>query len=165
MRRTKEDRSQTGFKLALVLAPFLLVVFRNIRVGLICLVPNFVPAAMTFGLWGYLSGVIGLGASVVVAVAIGIIVDDTIHFVSKYMSGRQQGLSSAEAVRATFRAVGPALWATTAILVAGFLVFAASGYEPSWTLGVLVSITITIALIADVLLLPALLMAVDRKDS
>ncbi len=143
----------------------LLLVFRNVRVGLICLVPNFVPAAMAFGLWGYLSGVIGLGASVVVAVAIGIIVDDTIHFVSKYLSGRRQGLSSPEAVRATFRTVGPALWATTAILVAGFLVFAASGYEPSWTLGVLVSITISIALIADLLLLPALLMAVDRRDS
>ncbi|MYA90072.1 MAG: MMPL family transporter [Boseongicola sp. SB0662_bin_57] len=142
----------------------LLLVFRNIRVGLICLVPNFVPAAMTFGLWGYLSGVIGLGASVVVAVAIGIIVDDTIHFVSKYMSGRQQGLSSAEAVRATFRAVGPALWATTAILTAGFLVFASSGYEPSWTLGVLVAVTISFALVADLLLLPALLMAVDRGN-
>lgn len=142
----------------------LLLVFRNIRVGLICLVPNFVPAAMTFGLWGYLSGVIGLGASVVVAVAIGIIVDDTIHFVSKYMSGRQQGLSSPEAVRATFRAVGPALWATTAILTAGFLVFASSGYEPSWTLGVLVAVTISFALVADLFLLPALLMAVDRRN-
>ena len=142
----------------------LLLVFRNIRVGLICLVPNFVPAAMTFGLWGYLSGVIGLGASVVVAVAIGIIVDDTIHFVSKYMSGRQQGLSSPEAVRATFRAVGPALWATTAILTAGFLVFASSGYEPSWTLGVLVAVTISFALVADLLLLPALLMAVDDRN-
>ena len=142
----------------------LLLVFRNIRVGLICLVPNFVPAAMTFGLWGYLSGVIGLGASVVVAVAIGIIVDDTIHFVSKYLSGRRQGLTPPDAVRATFRAVGPALWATTAILAAGFLVFASSGYEPSWTLGVLVAITISFALVADLLLLPALLMAVDRKN-
>ncbi|MDE2789904.1 MAG: MMPL family transporter [Paracoccaceae bacterium] len=143
----------------------LLLVFRNIRVGLICLVPNFVPAAMAFGLWGYLSGAIGLGASVVAAVAIGIIVDDTIHFMAKYMKGRQKGLSSPEAVRATFRAVGPALWATTAILTAGFLVFASSGYEPSWALGVLVSITICLALIADLLLLPALLMAVDRNRS
>ncbi|MYA89749.1 MAG: MMPL family transporter, partial [Boseongicola sp. SB0662_bin_57] len=98
------------------------------------------------------------------AVAIGIIVDDTIHFVSKYLSGRQQGLSSPEAVRATFRAVGPALWATTAILSAGFLVFASSGYEPSWTLGVLVAVTISFALVADLLLLPALLMAVDRRN-
>ena len=143
----------------------LLLVFRNVRIGLICLVPNFVPAVMAFGLWGYLSGTIGLGASVVTAIAIGIIVDDTIHFLSKYLKGRRGGLSSPEAIRATFRTVGPALWATTAILVAGFLVFASSGYEPSWVLGILVAITIFFALIADLLLLPPLLMAVDRKNS
>ena len=115
----------------------LLLVFRNVRVGLICLVPNFVPAAMAFGLWGYLpTGLIGLGASVVTAIAIGIIVDDTIHFLTKYLRDRRSGLSAPEAVRSTLRTVGPALWATTAILVAGFLVFSASGYEPSKVLGI-----------------------------
>ena len=141
----------------------LILVFRNIRVGLICLVPNFVPAVMAFGLWGYLVGQIGLGGSVVTAIAIGIIVDDTIHFLTKYLKGRREGLSSSEAVRATFRVVGPAMWATTAILTAGFLVFAWSGYEPSWTLGVLVAITIFFALIADLVLLSALLMTIDRQ--
>lgn len=143
----------------------LLLVFRSIRIGLICLVPNFIPAVMAFGLWGYLSGNIGLGASVVVAIAIGIIVDDTIHFLTRYLKARRERLPSSEAIRATFRAVGPALWATTAILAAGFLVFSSSGYEPSWVLGILVVITIVFALIADLLLLPALLMALDRKKS
>ncbi|MCY3769668.1 MAG: MMPL family transporter [Gammaproteobacteria bacterium] len=143
----------------------LLLVFRNIRIGLICLVPNFVPVMMAFGLWGYLStGTIGLGASVVTAIAIGIIVDDTVHFLSKYLSVRRNGLSSSDAVRATLRTVGPALWATTTILAAGFLVFSSSGYEPSQVLGILVAITIVFALIADLLLLPALLMAIDRKS-
>lgn len=141
----------------------LLVVFRSIRIGLICLVPNFVPAVMAFGLWGYLSGVIGLGASVVTAIAIGIVVDDTIHFLTKYLGGRRKGLSAPDAVRATLETVGPALWATTIILAAGFLVFSSSGYEPSFVLGILVAITIVFALIADILLLPALLMFVDRK--
>ena len=143
----------------------LLLVFRSIRIGLLCLVPNFVPAVMAFGLWGYISGTIGLGASVVTAIAIGIIVDDTIHFLTQYLSGRREGLSSPEAVRATFRTVGPALWATTAILTVGFLVFASSGYEPSWVLGILVAITIFFALIADLMLLPALLIAIDRRGS
>ena len=143
----------------------LLLVFRSIRIGLICLVPNFVPAVMAFGLWGYLSGRIGLGASVVTAIAIGIIVDDTIHFVSKYLKGCRKGLSPPDAIRATFRTVGPALWATTAILTAGFLVFASSGYEPSWVLGILVTITIFFALIADLTLLPVLLIAVNRRKS
>ena len=147
-----------------VICLILMLVFRNIRVGLICLVPNFIPVLMAFGLWGYLVGKVGLGASIVTAIAIGIIVDDTIHFLTRYLRSRRQGQSSSEAVRATFRAVGPALCATTIILTAGFLVFSSSGYEPSWALGILVSKTIVFALIADLLLLPALLMAIDRKD-
>ena len=143
----------------------LLLVFRSIRIGLICLVPNFIPVLMAFGLWGYSVGNIGLGGSVVVAIAIGIIVDDTIHFLTKYVSARRQDLSPPDAVRTTFITVGPALWITTAMLAAGFLVFALSGYEPSWALGILVAITISFALIADCTLLPALLMAIDRRKS
>ena len=143
----------------------LLLTFRSIRIGVITLVPNFIPAIMSFGLWGYLVGHIGLGASVVTAIAIGIIVDDTIHFLAKYLKLRRQGLSSQEAVRSTFRVVGPALWTTTAILVLGFLTFATSGYEPSQALGILVALTVLFAFIADILLLPALLMAIDRKES
>ena len=149
---------------AALISLILILVFRNIRVGLLCLVPNFIPAVMSFGLWGYFVGQVGLGASVVTAIAIGIIVDDTIHFLTKYLRVRRKKRPSTEAVRATFRSVGPALWATTAILTAGFLVFASSGYEPSWALGLLVAITISLALIADMLLLPVLLMIIDRKS-
>ena len=156
----------TGTILATGLISLILIlVFRNVRVGLICLVPNFIPAIMAFGLWGHLVGQMGLGASVVTAIAIGIIVDDTIHFLTKYLKARREGLQSAEAVHATVRTVGPALWATTAILTAGFLVFASSGYEPSAVLGLLVALTISFAFIADLALLPALLMAIDRRKS
>ena len=148
-----------------IISVILILVFWNVRIGLICLVPNFIPTVMAFGLWGYLVGQVGLGASVVTAIAIGIIVDDTIHFLTKYLKARRQGLPSPEAVLATLRTVGPALWATTAILTAGFLVFASSGYEPSWALGLLVTITIVFALVADFLLLPTLLIAIDRRNS
>ena len=140
----------------------LLLVFRSIFIGVICLVPNFVPALLLFGLWGYIQGNVGLGGSVVVAVAIGIIVDDTIHFMTHYLRDRRKGRSAAEAVRTTFGAVGPALGTTTAILAAGFLVFSASGYEPGVQLGFMVTLTIVFALIADFLLLPPILMAIDR---
>ena len=153
------------FLAAGLISAVLLLVFRNVRVGLICLVPNLVPAILSFGLWGYLVGNVGLGASVVVAVAIGIIVDDTIHFLTHYLRDRRRGRASPDAVRSTFRAVGPALCATTAILTVGFLVFATSGYEPGSTLGLMVALTIALALAADLLLLPALLMVVDGKDS
>ena len=141
----------------------LILVFKSVRLGLVSLVPNFIPAAMSFGLWGYLVGHVGLSASVVTAMAFGIIVDDTIHFLSKYLKARRESLPPPEAVRAAFRAVGQALWTTTAVFSLGFLVFASSGFEVSWALGLLVTITIVFALLADFLLLPPLLMAIDRK--
>ena len=143
----------------------LIVIFRSVRLGLISLIPNFIPAIMTFGLWGYLVGHVGLAGSVMTAIAFGIVVDDTIHFLTKYRRERQDGRSSAEAVRATFRTIGKALWTTTAVLSAGFLVFATSGFEVNWTLGLMVTMTIMFALLTDFLLLPALLLTLDREQS
>ncbi|MCY4545943.1 MAG: MMPL family transporter [Gemmatimonadetes bacterium] len=142
----------------------LVLVFKSIRFGLISLLPNFVPAAMSFGLWGHLVGEVGIASSVVIVVAFGIVVDDTIHFLSRYLKARkEEGLSAEEAVRVTFRSVGKALWTTTLVLSAGFLAFAESGFQVSWALGLLVTITIAFAIIADFLLLPPLLMALDRR--
>ena len=155
-----------GTIIAMALISFILVlVFKSVRLGLISLLPNFIPAAMSFGLWGYLIGHVGIAASVVCVVAFGIIVDDTIHFLSKYLKARDEGLPAPEAVRSTFRTVGQALWTTTAVLSASFLVFASSGFELSWALGLLVAITLGFALLADFLLLPPLLMAIDRRKS
>ena len=155
-----------GTIIAMALISFILVwVFKSVRLGLISLLPNFIPAAMSFGLWGYLIGHVGVAASVVCVVAFGIVVDDTIHFLSKYLKARDEGVPPPEAVRSTFRAVGQALWTTTVVLSASFLAFASSGFELSWALGLLVAITLGFALLADFLLLPTLLMAIDRKKS
>ena len=155
-----------GTIIAMALISLILIgVFKSVRLGLVSLVPNFIPAAMSFGLWGYMVGQVGLAGSVMVAIAFGIIVDDTIHFLNKYLSARRQGLPSTDAVRSTFRGVGHALWTTTTVLSLGFLVFATSGFEVSWALGLMVTITIVFALLADFLLLPPLLMAIDRKNS
>ena len=156
----------TGTIVAMGLISLILVfVFRSVRVGLISLVPNFLPAAISLGLWGYLVGRVGLAGSVMTAIAFGIVVDDTIHFLTKYLKGRREGLAAPEAVRSAFRSIGHALWTTTAVLALGFLVFASSGFEISWALGLLVSLTIIFALLADFLLLPPLLMALDRRKS
>ena len=141
----------------------LVVVFKSVRFGLLSLIPNFIPAGMSFGLWGYLVGRVGIAASVVTVVAFGIIVDDTIHFLTKYLKIRREGRSAADGVRYAFSTVGKALGTTTAVLSAGFLVFAASGFEVSWALGILVAMTIMFAFLADFLLLPPLLMAFDRR--
>ncbi|MYA28106.1 MAG: MMPL family transporter [Nitrospira sp. SB0666_bin_27] len=151
---------------AMGLISFILIWFlKSLRLGLVSLVPNFIPAAMSFGLWGYLVGQVGLAGSVMTAIAFGLIVDDTTHFLSKYQKARREGLLPPEAVRSTFRTVGQALWTTTVVLAAGFLVYSASGFEVSWALGLMVTITIVFAIAADFLLLPPLLMAIDRRKS
>ncbi len=156
----------TGTVLAMALISLILVfVFRSLRVGLLSLVPNFIPAAMSLGLWAFMVGRVGLAGSVMTAIAFGIVVDDTIHFLTKYLKARRDGSDAAEAVRSAFRTVGHALWTTTAVLALGFLVFASSGFEVSWALGLLVTLTIVFALLADFLLLPPLLMALDRRKS
>ena len=160
------DSMLRGTIVAMALISFILIgLFKDLRLGLISLVPNFIPAAMSFGLWGFLIGNVGLAASVVTAIAFGIIVDDTIHFLTKYQSARRRGLPSPKAVRYSFRTVGRALTTTTAVLSLGFLIFAFSGFESSWAMGLLITLTIVFALLADFLLLPPLLMAIDRRKS
>ncbi len=153
-----------GMAIAMGLISLILLwVFKSVRLGLISLVPNFLPLIMGFGVWGYFVGSTGLGASVTAVFAFGIIVDDTIHFLSQYRRSRSEGLAAPEAVRATFRTVGRALWTTTAAVALGFLVLVGSGFESSWTLGAMTSITVVFALLADFLLLPPLLMALDGR--
>ena len=156
----------TGTIIAMALISLILVfIFRSLRVGLVSVVPNFIPAAMSLGLWGFAVGNVGLAGSVMTAIAFGIVVDDTIHFLTKYHRARHDGLDAPEAVRAAFRTVGHALLTTTVVLVLGFLVFASSGFEVSWALGLLVSLTISFALLADFFFLPPLLMFLDRRKT
>ena len=156
------QRMLIGTIIAMGIVSLLLVfIFRSVRLGLISLIPNFVPAAMAMGLWGYAVGEIGVAASVVTAIAFGIIVDDTIHFMTKYMRARKNGMVPAEAVQSTFRSVGKALLATTVVFALGFMVFGASGMTTNQALGLLVGITVIIALLADFLFLPPLLMVLD----
>ena len=84
-----------GTTTALILISFLLIIaLKNVKLGLLSLIPNLFPAAMGFGLWGYLQGEVGVALSVVAAMTLGIVVDDTVHYLSKYLRGRrEQGLS------------------------------------------------------------------------
>ena len=152
-----------GTFLAMAIVSLLLfAVFRSIRLGLVSLIPNFIPAAMAIGLWGYLVGEVGVAASVVTAIAFGIIVDDTIHFMTKYTENRKAGKLPSESVQMAFRSVGRALFITTIVFGLGFMVFGASGMSTNQALGLLVGITVIIALLADFLFLPPLLMLLDE---
>ena len=145
-----------------IVSILLIFVLKSLRFGLISLVPNFFPAAMSMGVWGYVVGEIGVAASVVTAIAFGIIVDDTIHFMTKYLKSRKEGLLPSESIQSTFLTVGKALYATTLVFALGFLVFGMSGMANNQALGYLVGLTVLIALVADFLFLPPLLMMLDR---
>ena len=161
IQRNIEGMLRGTFAAMAIVSLLLLFVFRSVRLGLISLIPNFVPAAMAMGLWGYVVEEVGVAASVVTAIAFGIIVDDTIHFMTKYVGARKRGLLPSESVQSTFRSVGKALTATTVVFALGFLVFGASGLVTNQALGLLVGITVVVALLADFLFLPPLLMALD----
>lgn len=153
-----------GTVIALVLISMILIfALRSFKIGLLSLIPNLIPAAMAFGLWGLFVGQVGLSLSVVVGMTLGIVVDDTVHFLSKYLRARREkGLSSPDAVRYAFSTVGMALWVTSIALVAGFLVLSLSAFELNSGMGLLTAMTITLALIADFLLLPPLLMKFEE---
>ncbi len=154
----------TGTTIALVLISIILIIaLGSVRYGLLSLVPNLVPAGMAFGLWAIIDGEIGLALSVVTAMTLGIVVDDTIHFLSKYIRAhREQNLSAEDAVRYAFSTVGVALWVTSLALIAGFLILATSSFELNAGMGLLTSIVIAFALMADFLLLPPLLIKLDK---
>lgn len=154
-----------GTTLALVMISMILIVaLRSIKIGFISLLPNLVPAAMGFGLWGLLVGEIGLSLSIVAGMTLGIVVDDTVHFLSKYLRARRENhLSAPDAVRYAFTTVGMALLTTSIVLVVGFLVLSQSAFHLNSGMGLLTAIVITFALIADFLFLPPLLMKLEEK--
>jgi predicted RND superfamily exporter protein len=154
----------SGTTIALVLISLILIfALGSWRYGLLSLIPNLVPAGMAFGVWSLIDGEIGMALSVVTAMTLGIVVDDTIHFLSKYLRARrEQGLNAEDAVRYAFSTVGVALWVTSVALVAGFLVLATSSFKLNSGMGLLTAIVIAIALIVDFLLLPPLLIKWDK---
>ncbi|MEO0820761.1 MAG: outer membrane lipoprotein-sorting protein [Pseudomonadota bacterium] len=155
----------TGTAIALVLiSGIIMLALGSVRIGLISLVPNLIPAAMAFGIWGYSVGAVTLAIAVVLAATLGIVVDDTVHFLSKYAAARKRGASPEDSVRYAFGTVGRALLITTIGLVAGFAVLAQSGFAVNGDMAKLTAITITVALLADFLLLPSLLIWLDTRS-
>jgi predicted RND superfamily exporter protein len=150
--------------LALVLISALLIVsLKSVKMGLLSLIPNIAPSMMAFGIWGILVGMVGLGLSVIISLTIGIVVDDTVHFMSKYLRARRElNKDPQDAVRYSFSTVGTAMWVTTISLVAGFLVLTFSAYVMNAHMGFMCALTIALALVLDFLFLPTILMKAEE---
>lgn len=165
LRNIEANLFGTGWAM-LAISLCLIIPFGSVRLGLISLIPNFVPIIMTFGVWYFLVGRLGMASSIVTATSLGIVVDSTIHILSKYIRGRRElGRSPSDAVRYAFSTVGPSLWILTVALMLGFLVLSLSPFEVNRAMGLLTAICIAFAIIADFFLLPPLLMFVDKRKS
>jgi predicted RND superfamily exporter protein len=156
-----------GTTVALILISIILVfALRSVKIGMLSLIPNLIPAALAFGAWGIAVGQIGLALSVVTGMTLGIVVDDTVHFLSKYLRARREkGLDAQDAVRYAFSTVGLALVVTSIVLVAGFTVLTFSAFALNSNMAFMTAVTIIFAIVADFLLLPPLLMAIDGKST
>ncbi len=149
-----------GNAIAIILISLIMVLaLRSWSLGALSLIPNSIPILMTFGVWALLVGVVGLASATVAAVSLGIIVDNTVHLLTKYQRGlREKGLNVPEAIRYAYRTVGMAVAVNAVVLSFGFAVLALSTFKINNELGMLMSLTVLIALVVDFLILPALLM-------
>ena len=147
-----------SFLLAFVLIGLVMVVMlRSLRAGLISMIPNTFPALMVFGGMGWAGQLCDIGTMMTASVALGIAVDDTIHFLSWFRRGVNRGLNRHEAVRLAYRQCGKAMLQTTVICGLGMLVFGLSSFVPTARFAWLMCTLLFVALVGDLLLLPALL--------
>lgn len=141
------------------------IVFRSAKYGLISMLPNVLPITMAFGLWSIIDGVVGVAAATIATMTLGIVVDDTVHFISKYLRARRElDLKPDDAVRYAFSTVGIALLSTSLIFVCGFGSMINSDFLMNAQMGIFTVMTVVFALLLDFLLLPTLLMSVDRES-
>ncbi|MFT5717836.1 MAG: putative RND superfamily exporter protein [Oleiphilaceae bacterium] len=153
----------TGIALILI-SIILTFALKSLKMGLVSLLVNIAPAALAFGVWGLLVGQIGLSISVAIGMTLGIVVDNTVHFLSKYLNARrEQGLSTEAAIRYAFSHVGTALLVCNAVLISGFLVLAQSNFMLNSDMGYFTALTFALALAVDFLFLPPFLMFIEKK--
>ncbi|MEM9921653.1 MAG: efflux RND transporter permease subunit [Bacteroidota bacterium] len=165
--RRQINSMMSGTAFAIVLISIILILaLGSFKYGLLSLIPNLTPVTVGFGIWAVSSGMINSGIAIVFGMTLGIIVDDTVHFISKYLRARrEQNKSPEEAVRYAFQTVGKALIATSLVLTAGFMVLAQSDFGMNSGMALVSTIIIIVALVIDFLLLPGLLIAVGSRKT
>lgn len=141
----------------------MIIAFRSVKLGLLCMIPNLLPAIVAFGLCGIFIGEIDMGTAMIFSMTLGVVVDDTIHFVVSYRRLRSDGLSPHSAVHETYSLVGRAIIITSLVLCIGYMipVFTAE-LRMNVQMYALSVVCIGTAMIADLFFLPALLIKTDK---
>ena len=165
-KRNIEAMFEGAVYLVLAIVLILSLTFRSLKVGLLSLIANALPILITFGLWSALVGTVGFSVAATGAVAVGLVVDFTVHFLAKYLRAtRDRGKSVPYGIRYAFDTAGIAILATTIILTAGFAILITSSFKFNADLGLLTAISIVMAMIVNFFLLPSLLMLSRAKTS
>ncbi|MBT3979728.1 MAG: MMPL family transporter [Bacteriovoracaceae bacterium] len=138
------------------------LVFKSIKMGILSMFPNIMPLTYGMGVMFLLGVPVDLGTSLVTSVCLGIAVDDTIHFLNAYTKSRNSGQSVRDSLAHLFQFTGPALVITTVILVLGFGIFVIGDFMPNVHFGALTAIGLSMALLIDLIFLPALLITMER---
>ncbi|MBG7629036.1 MAG: MMPL family transporter [Bacteroidetes bacterium] len=148
----------------LLIALFMAFMFRSFKMIIISLIPNMFPLLITAGLMGYLGVPIKPSTILVFSIAFGISVDDTIHFLAKYRQElKANNWRIKQSVYAALRETGVSMFYTSIVLFFGFLVFTVSSFGGTIALGGLVSITLLFAMVSNLILLPSLLLSLERN--
>jgi predicted RND superfamily exporter protein len=148
-----------------VIAITMLLLLGNLRLALIALLPNLVPLVFILAALGLMGADLQTSNIVSFTVAVGMAVDDTIHFIVRYREERRRGQAKTEAIRRTFHGAGQAIVLTSVLLVLGFGVLGTSELTSTRDFGILASVTMTAALLGDLLLLPAMLHLFDSRKA
>ena len=151
----------SGEVMGMTLVSLLMILFlRSFSLGLLSMIPNLLPAGVAIGIWYLAVGEIGLTSSVVAAMTLGILTDDTVHFLEKY-ARHHRAMPAREALAVAFREAGPAIWITSLVLISGFSVLAMSSFRLNGDLGILTVIILSLGLVGDFVLLPAVVLSLE----
>ena len=145
-----------GFAVLMVFL-FILIFFRNLKMGLLTLLVNALPVLLLFGLMGLLDIDLNISTAIVFTVAFGIAVDDSIHFIARYQIERKANSKNLIAIKNTFYSTGKSILITTIIIAVGFSLLLTSGFSGAYYLGFFIVIAAFLALIFDLIILPILL--------
>jgi len=140
-----------------ILALLTLILHRSVKMMVVFLIPNLVPLVIMAGLMGIFGIELKSSTAIFFSIAFGIATDDTIHFISRFRLELRQGLSPLRAFRQTYFETGKAVFLTTLILMGGFVSLITSDFQSIYLFGLLTAITLFVALLSEIFLLPVLL--------
>ncbi len=139
---------------------------KSTKYGLVSFVANVFPAILAFGVWGIVFGEVGMSVAISIGMTLGIVVDNTVHLLSKYKRGMAaNGQQVEKAIEYAFSHVGIALLVCNVVLIAGFAILSQSHFFLNSHMGYFTAMTFILALVVDFLLLPPILAWVDRRSS